>query len=144
MTTPRRDTTDRHAASASATSFGARSVAAPGSRGRTDGSREADGHGHTDSSREAGGRRRRAGGLHRPEPVAVVWNERQRRPAAFIWRGRRHRIARVVERWIVETGWWNDDTHVSRSYNRVEADGRLFDLCYDRLAKSWSLERALN
>ena len=87
---------------------------------------------------------RRAGGLHRPEPVAVVWDERQRRPAAFIWRGRRHRISRIVERWVVETGWWNDETHVSRSYSRVEADGRLFDLCYDRLAKAWSLERALN
>ena len=85
----------------------------------------------------------RAGGLHRPEPVAVVWDER-RRPAAFVWRGRRHRIDRVVERWIVETGWWNDATHVSRSYSRVEAGGRLFDLCYDRLAKTWSLERALN
>lgn len=90
------------------------------------------------------GRRRRAGGLHRPEPVAVVWDERQRRPSAFIWRGRRHRVARVVELWIVETGWWNDELHVSRSYSRVEAGGRLFDLCYDRLAKTWSLERALN
>jgi len=32
---------------------------------------------------------------------------------------------------------------VDRSYIRVEADGRLFDLCYDRLTKTWSLERAL-
>ena len=87
---------------------------------------------------------RRAGGLHRPEPVAVTWDERQRRPSAFVWRGRRYRIARVVELWIVETGWWNDETHVSRSYSRVEADGRLFDLCYDRLTKAWSLERTLN
>jgi hypothetical protein len=90
------------------------------------------------------GRRRRAGGLHQPEPVAVVWDDRRRRPSAFIWRGRRYRIARVVELWIVETGWWNDDTHVSRSYSRVESEGRLFDLCYDRLTKAWSLERTLN
>jgi hypothetical protein len=76
--------------------------------------------------------------------VAIVWDERQRRPSAFIWRGRRHRITRVLELWIVETGWWNDTTHVSRSYSRVEAGGRLFDLCYDRLTKAWSLERALN
>jgi len=87
---------------------------------------------------------RRAGGLHRPEPVTVTWDERQRRPSAFAWRGRRYRIARVVEYWIVETGWWNDETHVNRSYCRVEAEGRLFDLCYDRLAKAWALERALN
>ena len=87
---------------------------------------------------------RQAGGLHQPEPVAVVWDDRRRRPSAFIWRGRRYRVARVVEFWIVETGWWNDETHVSRSYSRVEADGRLFDLYYDRLAKAWSLERTLN
>ncbi len=87
---------------------------------------------------------RRAGGLHQPEPVTITWDERQRRPSAFVWRGRRYRIARVVELWIVETGWWNDETHVSRSYSRVEADGRLFDLCYDRLTKAWSLERTLN
>jgi hypothetical protein len=87
---------------------------------------------------------RRAGGLHQPEPVTVTWDERQRRPSAFVWRGRRYRIARVVELWIVETGWWNDETHVSRSYSRVEAEGRLFDLCYDRLTKAWSLERRLN
>lgn len=86
----------------------------------------------------------RAGGLHRPELVAVVWDERRRQPSTFVWRGRRHRITRVVELWVIETGWWNDETHVSRSYSRVEAEGRLFDLCYDRLTKAWSLERTLN
>jgi hypothetical protein len=106
--------------------------------------RDTDDGAATPAKDAAPGARRHTGGLHRPELVAVVWDDRQRRPAAFVWRGRRHRIARVVERWIVETGWWNDDTHVSRSYSRVEADGRLFDLCYDRLTKAWSLERALN
>ncbi len=90
------------------------------------------------------GRRSPVGGLHRPEPVAVLWDERRRRPSAFTWRGRRHRIDRVVELWVVETGWWSDQTHVSRSYWRVEVDGRLLDLCYDRLNKAWSLERTLN
>jgi hypothetical protein len=89
-------------------------------------------------------RARRAGGLHQPEPVAVVWDDRRRQPAAFIWRGRRFTVTRLVELWIIETGWWNDETRVSRSYCRVEAAGRLFDLYYDRLGKSWSLERVLN
>jgi hypothetical protein len=31
-----------------------------------------------------------------------------------------------------------------QSYSRVEAEGRLFDLCYDRFTKAWSLERTLN
>ncbi len=100
----------------------------------------------SDASPGAGhpARARRVGGLHAPEPVAVVWDERQRRPSAFMWRGRRYRVARVVHRWVIETGWWNDETHVNRSYSRVESGGRLFDLCYDRLAKAWSLERVLN
>ena len=100
--------------------------------------------GHHSGERPRTPKTRRTGGLHHPEPVVVVWDERRRRPSVFIWRGRRYRVARVVELWVVETGWWNDETRVSRSYSRVEADGRLFDLCYDRLTKAWSLERALN
>ena len=87
---------------------------------------------------------RRAGGLHQPERVAVVWDERRRQPSAFLWRGRRFAVTRLVEVWVIETGWWSDETRVSRSYCRVEAAGRLFDLFYDRLTKAWSLERALN
>jgi hypothetical protein len=74
-------------------------------------------------------------------PVAVVWDERQRRPVAFVWRRRRYQVERVLETWVVETGWWKDDGHVSRSYWRVRAGGRVLDLRYDRLAKAWALER---
>ena len=77
-------------------------------------------------------------------PIAVSWDERQRRPVTFVWRRRRYRIERVLETWIIETGWWKDDGLVSRSYWRVRADGRVFDLRYDRLAKAWALEQALN
>jgi len=80
----------------------------------------------------------------RAAPIAVTWDERQRRPGSFLWRRRRYRIERVLETWIVETGWWKDDGHVSRSYWRVRAGGRVFDLRYDRLAKAWALERVLN
>ena len=93
------------------------------------------------------GRRSRAG---RPgpngaaAPIAVSWDERQCRPVSFVWRRRRYRVERVLETWIVETGWWKDDGHISRSYWRVRADGHVFDLRYDRLAKAWALEQALN
>lgn len=74
-------------------------------------------------------------------PVAVTWDERRRRPVAFVWRRRTYRVERVLETWIVETGWWNDDGHVSRSYWCVRAGGRVVDLRYDRLDKAWVLER---
>ena len=76
-------------------------------------------------------------------PVAVSWDERARRPVAFVWRRRRYRVERVLETWVLETGWWKDDGHVSRSYWRVRAGGRVVDLRYDRLSKAWALEREI-
>ena len=79
-----------------------------------------------------------------PAPVSVSWNERQRRPVSFVWRRRRYRVERVLETWVLETGWWKDDGRVSRVYWRVRAEGRVFDLRYDRIGKAWALEQALN
>jgi len=99
------------------------------------------------AGRRSGAARARAG---RPgpngeaTPIAVSWDERQRRPVTFVWRRRRYRIERVLETWVLETGWWKDDGHISRSYWRVRAEGRVFDLRYDRLVKAWALERVLN
>ena len=76
-------------------------------------------------------------------PVAVSWDERLRRPVAFVWRRRRYRVERVLETWVVETGWWKDDGRVSCWYWRVRAGGRVVDLRYDRLSKAWALEREL-
>jgi hypothetical protein len=79
----------------------------------------------------------------RAAPIAVSWDERQRRPVTFVWRRRRYRVERVLETWVLETGWWKEGGHVSRSYWRVRAGGRVVDLRYDRLNKSWALEREL-
>ena len=96
------------------------------------------------TSSDGPGRNGKPGPNGRAAPIAVSWDERQRRPVTFVWRRRRYRIERVLETWVLETGWWKDDGHVSRSYWRVRADGRVFDLRYDRLTKTWALERALN
>ena len=104
------------------------------------------GHGGEGNARRNGAARARAG---RPGPggeavpVAVSWDERARRPVAFVWRRRRYRVERVLETWVLETGWWKDEGHVSRSYWRVRAGGRVVDLRYDRLAKAWALEREI-
>ena len=94
-----------------------------------------------------GGRPRggaRPGGSSAAVPITVNWDERQCRPVTCLWRQHRHRVERVLETWVIETGWWKDDGHISRSYWRVRAGGRVFDLRYDRITKSWALERELS
>ena len=77
------------------------------------------------------------------EQIAIVWPAAEHSPRAFVWRGRRWRVDRVVQRWSVDTGWWNERLRVDRRYLRVMARGRFFDLCYDRRERRWYLERAL-
>jgi len=84
------------------------------------------------------------GGSGSVVPIAVNWDERQRRPVTFVWRRRRYRVERVLETWVIKTGWWKEDGHVNRSYWRVRAEGHVFDLRYDRLTKEWFLEQALS
>ena len=76
--------------------------------------------------------------------IAVTWDPRLRRPVVFVWRGRRFSVERVLHTWIVAGGWWSEETHVNRHYWRVRAEGRLFDLCFDRITKVWRLEHVLN
>ncbi len=91
-----------------------------------------------------------ANGDHPPDasrssaPIAVVWSESRRLPVAFVWRRRRYRIERVLETWILETGWWKEEGFINRAFWRVRAEGRVFDLRYDRITKSWALERILS
>ena len=128
-------------------SGGATSGDRPEPPGEAGGGRPAAEAGGGRAERRSGAARARAG---RPDPngeavpVAVSWDERARRPVAFIWRRRRYQVERVLETWVLETGWWRDDGHVSRSYWRVRAGGRVVDLRYDRLARSWALERELS
>lgn len=73
----------------------------------------------------------------------MVWDKRLRRPVAFVWRRRRYRVQRVLHSWVIETGWWDDGLHMNRRYFRVRADGRLFDLVFDRLTRHWSMGKTL-
>jgi len=76
-----------------------------------------------------------------PTPIAVVWRPLAHGPRAFVWQRRRWRVERVLQRWAVDTGWWNDDVRVDRRYFRVMADGRLFDIYFDRVQRRWFLAR---
>ncbi len=77
------------------------------------------------------------------EEIKVVWPAAEHAPRAFVWRGRRWRVDRVLQRWSVDTGWWNERLRVDRRFVRVMAGGRLFDLCFDRQRQRWYLARAL-
>ncbi len=122
-------------------SGGATSGDRPEPPGEIAGERAADSGGRRSGAARARADRPGPGG--EAVPVAVSWDERARRPFAFVWRRRTYRVERVLETWVLETGWWKDEGHVSRSYWRVRAGGRVVDLRYDRLAKSWALEREL-
>jgi hypothetical protein len=76
--------------------------------------------------------------------VSVTWDAKRRRPASFVWRRHRFQIDRVVHTWVVATGWWAEEAQVSRHYWRVQANGRLFDLSFDRLSRVWRLERVVS
>jgi hypothetical protein len=76
-----------------------------------------------------------------PAPITVLWRPLSHSPRAFVWRGRRWRVERVLQRWAIDTGWWNDDVRIDRRYFRLMADGRLFDIYLDRVRRRWFLER---
>jgi len=78
-----------------------------------------------------------------PTPITVVWRPLTRAPKAFVWRERRWRVERVLQRWSIDTGWWREELHTDRRFFRVVAQGRVFDLFYDRRQGRWFLERAL-
>jgi hypothetical protein len=78
-----------------------------------------------------------------PTPITVAWRPLTRAPKAFQWHDRRWRVERVLQRWSIDTGWWSDEVRVDRRYLRVVAEGRVFDLFFDRLRRRWFLERAL-
>jgi hypothetical protein len=126
-------------------SGGATSGDRPGLPGEGGGERSGEARGQPGARRTGASRARagRPGPNGEAVPVAVTWDERQRRPVTFVWRRRRYRVERVLETWVLETGWWKDDGHVSRSYWRVRAEGRVVDLRYDRLTKTWALEREI-
>jgi hypothetical protein len=90
--------------------------------------------------RRAESRRVRGAG----DSIAVAWDRERTAPTAFVWRGRRWRVERIDRTWVVETGWWNDELRVDRYYSRVVAQGRIFDLCFDRSLKRWSIDRIVS
>ncbi len=73
------------------------------------------------------------------EPIEVRWDKAAKRPRAFRWRGRRYKIDAIIRTWVVEMGWWNPDTEVSKVFLRVTSGGGVYDILYDKRESRWYL-----
>jgi len=62
------------------------------------------------------------------QPIAVECQGRT--PHTFTWRGTRHRVARILNRWVVRTDWWRQE--VCRRYFNVECDDLVIYDIYQR------------
>ena len=44
-------------------------------------------------------------------------------PYSFRWRNRAWRVLHVVDRWVLQAGWWRKEGEEKRDYVLVEAEG---------------------
>ena len=72
-------------------------------------------------------------------PVSVEYAANGQ-PHALRWRGCYWRIEAVLNRWRVETGWW--DIPIQRDYYKVALDsGGMLLLVHDQTAGDWFVRR---
>ena len=70
----------------------------------------------------------------------VVTVQPPQRPVKFVWQKHVHLVARVVNEWRVEDGWWHRP--IARHYYQVmTSTGWLAILYWDRIEDAWYLER---
>ena len=48
---------------------------------------------------------------------------RQRPPPTFRWRNRAWRVLEVIDRWVIQAGWWRSGGTEKRDYVLVKAEG---------------------
>jgi len=73
------------------------------------------------------------------EPVTVEM-DRTGEPRRMRWQGHPQRIERVLARWRVDEGWW-EDQRIWREYFEVTTSAGLFVLFHDLLTGEWRLQR---
>jgi len=75
------------------------------------------------------------------EAIAVMLDD-DGIPIQFVWREQRHGIARILQRWELETDWWRADGGIYRLYLAVLTDRKLLCVIYhDHLHAQWRLLR---
>ena len=76
--------------------------------------------------------------LLREHPESDVEIDPQGRPVAIVWNGRRETVE-VCNRWRVDEAWWRGP--IARDYFKVVGGRWLALVYYDRVDRSWHLER---
>ena len=70
------------------------------------------------------------------ENAQVENGQPQLTPSAFSWRGRRYAVAVVLKYWREAGEGWDPQRARDHECFRVEAEGGVYDLRFDRLAGS--------
>ena len=61
-------------------------------------------------------------------------------PQTFVWACQRERVAQILERWLIDVGWW--ERRIWREYFAlITQRGLLVVIAHDVLAGEWYLER---
>jgi hypothetical protein len=80
-----------------------------------------------------------------PIEVEVENSQAHLTPSAFTWRGRRYPVAVVLKYWREAGQGWDPQRARDHECFRVEAEGGVYDLRFDRLAgpkaQPWRLAR---
>jgi nucleotidyltransferase/DNA polymerase involved in DNA repair len=75
-----------------------------------------------------------------PDTTIEVRTDRRGLPATFTLRGRTYRIVEMLDRWRIDSGWW--DERKARDFFKVLAsDGSVWTLSRDLLRRGWRIER---
>ena len=78
--------------------------------------------------------------LNTPQPLAVG-ADAQGRPVTVVLRGRRHAVGAIIDRWLVEEGWWRGEA-TRRRYFRIELrSGRELVVYCDLATGQWWSQR---
>ena len=67
-------------------------------------------------------------------------------PCSFRWRNRVWRVLEVIDRWVLQSGWWKIDGEEKRDYVLVEAEAGDESACAVELylgGDGWMLGRVM-
>lgn len=75
------------------------------------------------------------------QPITVKINERGR-PLSFVWHGATHAVERIIQRWEVDTDWWEVTGRIWREYTALVTTGGVLCVIYrDMVTEQWMIEK---